>query len=102
MKNKKNIILLIGAVCSTIAICVAFGFFGKNKEDVLVNRIVGIVAIISGVGSLLVGISSIFSTSLDNVREYYATGDTVEMARARIVLFNYRYINIKYGKSVYD
>ena len=77
-------------------------FFGKNEEDVIINRIVGIVAIISGLGSLLVGVSSIFSTSLDNVREYYATGDTQEMSDARKVLYNYRYIKLKYGKSVFD
>lgn len=102
MKNKRNVILLIGSICSTIAICVVFGFFGKDKEDVIVNRIVGIVAIISGLGSLLVGISSIFSTSLDNVREYYSTGDTLEMSRARAVIYNYRYIKMKYSKTVYD
>ncbi len=102
MKNKRNIILIIGSICSTIAICVVFGFFGKDKEDVFVNRIVGIVAIISGVGSLLVGISSIFSTSLDNVREYYSTGDTPEKSRAYAVIFNYRYIKMKYSKSIYD
>ena len=79
-----------------------FGFFGKDKEDVFVNRIVGIVAIISGIGSLLVGISSIFSTSLDNVREYYSTGDTPEMSKAFSVIFNYRYIKMKYQKSVFD
>ena len=66
------------------------------------NRIVGVVAVVPGIGSLLVGISSIFSTSLDNVREYFATGDTVEMQTARSVLYNYRYIKIKYGKTVYD
>lgn len=102
MKNKRNVILLIGCVCSTIAICVVFGFFGKAKEDVIVNRIVGIVAIISGIGSLLVGVSSIFSTSLDNVREYYSTGDTPEMSKARAVIYNYRYIKLKYSKTVYD
>lgn len=103
MKNGvKRTLLVIGAICSMVAICVFFGFFGKNEEDVIINRIVGIVAIISGLGSLLVGISSIFSTSLDNVREYYATGDTPEMSNARYVLYNYRYIIMKYGKSIYD
>lgn len=98
----KKIFLVVGGICSTIAVCVVFGFFGKNEEDVIINRIVGIVAIISGLGSLLVGISSIFSTSLDNVREYYATGDTKEMSDSRYVLYNYRYIKLKYGKTIFD
>jgi hypothetical protein len=48
------------------------------------------------------GISSIFTSSLDNVREYYATGDTEKMVDARKVLYNYRYIKIKYGKTISD
>ena len=100
--NLKNVLLVAGSLCTTIVICVFFGFFGQNEEDVIINRIVGIVAIISGMGSLLVGISSIFTTSLDNVREYFATGEEPEIADARHVLYNYRNIKIKYNKSVYD
>ena len=90
------------AIISMLVICIALGFFGQNEEDVIINRIVGIVAIISGIGSVIMGISSIFSASLDNVREYYATGDSKEMASARHVLYNYRYIKIKFGKTVFD
>ena len=100
--NAKKILLIIGSICSTVAICIVFGFFGKNEEDIIINRIVGIVAIISGLGSLLVGISSIFTTSLDNVREYFASGEKPEIADSRHKLYNYRNIKIKYGKTVYD
>ena len=100
--NAKNIFLVVGSLCTTIVICVFFGFFGQNEEDVIINRIVGIVAIISGMGSLLVGVSSIFTTSLDNVREYFATGENSEIADSRHILYNYRNIKIKYNKSVYD
>lgn len=100
--NAKNIFLVVGSLCTTIVICVFFGFFGQNEEDVIINRIVGIVAIISGMGSLLVGVSSIFTTSLDNVREYFATGEDSEIADSRHILYNYRNIKIKYNKSVYD
>ena len=102
MKNKvRKTLLIIGGICTTIAVCLFFGFFGGD-DGLLVNQIVGIVAIVSGLGSLLVGVSSIFSTSLDNVREYFATGDTPEMSNSRFVLYNYRYIKIKYGKTIYD
>ncbi len=100
--NGKKILLIVGSICSMIAICVVFGFFGQSEEDVIINRIVGIVAIISGLGSLLVGISSIFTTSLDNVREYFANGERAEIANARHALYNYRNIKIKYNKTVYD
>ena len=100
--NLKKILIVLGSISSTIAICIVFGFFGKNQEDIIINRIVGIVAIISGLGSLLVGVSSIFTTSLDNVREYFFTGEQAEIADARHVLYNYRNIKIKYGKSIYD
>ncbi len=103
MKGKfKSIFLLTTGIVSMLVICVALGFFGQNKEDVIINRIVGVVAIISGIGSVFMGISSIFSASLDNVREYYATGDSKEMAFARHVLYNYRYIKIKFGKTIFD
>lgn len=100
--NLKNVLLVVGSLCTTIVICVFFGFFGQNEEDVIINRVVGIVAIISGMGSLLVGVSSIFTTSLDNVREYFATGEEPEIADARHVLYNYRNLKIKYGKTICD
>lgn len=100
--NFKKIFLIVGSICSTIAICIVFGFFGRNEEDIIMNRIVGIVAIISGMGSFLVGISSIFTTSLDNVREYFASGEQDEISESRHMLYNYRNIKIKYGKTVYD
>lgn len=103
MKSKvKGTMLLVGTITTVITVCVFFGFFGQAQEDVIVNRIVGIVAIVSGVGSLFVGVASMFSTSLDNVREYYATGDAKELCDARHVLYNYRYIRMKYEKSIYD
>lgn len=98
----KRVIILLGSVGSMLAVCVVFGFFGWSEGDSAMERIVGIVAIISGMGSVLVGVSSIFTTSLDNVREYFATGEEPEIADARHVLYNYRNIKIKYGKSVYD
>lgn len=103
MKDKfKRITFLLICVSTMIVICVAVGFFGQNEEDVIINRIVGVVAIVSGIGSVIMGISSIFTSSLDNVREYYATGDSAELANARKVLYNYRYIKIKHGKTIYD
>ena len=100
--NTKRVLILLGSVCSMLAVCVVFGFIGWGDGDSAMERIVGIVAIISGMGSLLVGVSSIFTTSLDNVREYFATGEDPEIADARHVLYNYRNLKIKYGKSVYD
>ena len=100
--NTKRVLILLGSVCSMLVVCVVFGFIGWGDGDSIMERIVGIVAIISGMGSLLVGVSSIFTTSLDNVREYFATGEEPEIADARHVLYNYRNLKIKYGKSVYD
>lgn len=99
--NTKKALYIVGTLCVIITFSIFFIFFGKSQDDII-NIIVGVVAIISGIGSLLVGISSIFSTSLDNVREYFSTGDTVAMEKARSILYNYRYIKIKYGKTIYD
>ncbi len=101
---RRNFFLLIGII-SLMVLCVALCFphQNSNSDEVdILDRIVGVVAIISGGGSVIMGISSILSTSLDNVREYYATGDSTEMAASRRVLYNYRYIKIKYNKTVYD
>lgn len=103
MKEKiKKSAVILGGIFTMIIACTVIGFFGQNEEDVIINRIVGLVAIVSGIGSVVMGIASVLSASLDNVREYYATGDTSEMAEARHVLYNYRYIKIKFGKTIYD
>lgn len=99
--NVKRVLVLLASVGSMLAVCVVFGFVGWSDGDSAMERIVGIVAIVSGMGSLLVGVSSIFTTSLDNVREYFATGEDSEIADARHVLYNYRNLKIKYGKTVY-
>jgi hypothetical protein len=100
-QNKRIILMLLGVI-SMLVVCVVFGFIGWNNDDSAMERVVGLIAIISGVGSVLVGLSSISTTSLDNVREYFATGEDPEIADARHVLYNYRNLKIKYGKSVYD
>ena len=103
MRDKiKKSAYIFGGITTMIVACIAVGFFEHGQEDIIINRIVGVVAIISGVGSMIMGIASVLSASLDNVREYYATGDTKEMSDARRVLYNYRYIKIKFGKSIYD
>ncbi len=103
MKNKtKRIIASICAAGCLIAGCFYIGLFGQHADELLLNRIVGFVAIVSGIGSILIGLSSITSASLDNVREYYATGDTPELAQARQVLYHYRYVKMKYNKCLYD
>ena len=99
-KIKRGIIWSV-SITSLLVVCIAFAFFGQSGDDAI-DRVVGVVAIISGVGSVIMGVSSIFSTSLDNVREYYATGDSDEMRSARKVLYNYRYIKIKHGKTILD
>ena len=100
-QNKRIILMLLGVI-SMLVVCVVFGFIGWNNDDSAMERVVGLIAIISGVGSVLVGLSSISTTSLDNVREYFASGEKKEIADARHVLYNYRNLKIKYGKTVHD
>ena len=68
-EQSKRIIVMLGGVISMLIVCIVFSFIGWNTEDSVMERVVGIIAIISGVGSVLVGLSSISTTSLDNVRE---------------------------------
>ena len=42
-----------------------------------------------------------FSSTLDNVREYFS-GDSEKTVEERHTLYNYRYIKMKYKKSIYD
>ena len=101
-ENIKRVLITILGTLSMMIVCVVFGFVGWGDGDSAMERIVGIVAIISGMGSVLVGVSSIFTTWLDNVREYFDTGEKPEIADARKVLYNYRNLKIKYGKTVND
>ena len=98
----KSILIALGSVASVFFLYIVYRYLNLGAGESAMEGIVGIVAIISGMGSLLVGVSSIFTTSLDNVREYFATGEDPEIADARHVLYNYRNVKIKYGKSVYD
>ena len=100
-QNKRILVMLLGAI-SMLIFCIVFSLFGWGDDDSAMERIVGIIAIISGMGSVLVGISSISTTSLDNVREYFSTGEDEKVAKARHVLYNYRNLKIKYGKTVKD
>ena len=100
--NAKKVLITILGTLSMLIVCIGFGFVGWGDGDSAMERIVGIVAIVSGMGSVLVGVSSIFTTSLDNVREYFDTGEEPEIADARKVLYNYRNLKIKYGKTVAD
>ena len=97
---RRNTFWLV-SITALLVLCVFLAFFGSNGDDTM-DSVVGVVAIVSGIGSVIMGVSSIFSTSLDNVREYYATGDSDAMRQARGVLYNYRYIKIKYGKTIFD
>ena len=101
-EQSKRIIVMLGGVISMLIVCIVFSFIGWNTEDSVMERVVGIIAIISGVGSVLVGLSSISTTSLDNVREYFSSGEEEDVAKARHVLYNYRNLKIKYGKTVHD
>ena len=101
-EKSKSILIGLGSVASILFLYIIYRYLNLGDGESAMEGIVGIVAIISGMGSLLVGVSSIFTTSLDNVREYFATGEDPEIADARHVLYNYRNLKIKYGKSVYD
>ncbi len=98
----KRIIFLLLSLSIIVVICIIVGFFGQNEDNDIIDRIVGVIAIVSGIGSIIMGISSVFSASLDNVREYYSTGDNETMISARRMLYNYRYIKLKYNKTIYD
>ena len=74
-EKSKSILIGLGSVASILFLYIIYRYLNLGDGESAMEGIVGIVAIISGMGSLLVGVSSIFTTSLDNVREYFATGE---------------------------
>ena len=101
-EKSKSILIALGSVASVFLLYIVYKILDPSSGESNMESIVGIVAIISGMGSMLVGVSSMFTTSLDNVREYFATGEDPEITDARHVLYNYRNLKIKYGKTIAD
>ncbi len=100
-RSTKNTIIFstITAVSSIILGVLIFLMIKFDSAD-MINRIVGAIAIITGLSSLIMGISSIFSATLDNVREYFYTGDTVEHSSARKLIYSYRDLKMTNGISI--
>ena len=93
------ILSTVMAVVALLLIVLMSAF--DNSSDVM-NKIAAVIAVVSGISSVILGVSSIFSTTLDNVREYFVTGDTPEHSQTRRLLYTYRNFKNKTGKNVYS
>lgn len=100
-RSTKNTVIFstIAAVSSIILGGLIFLMIKFDSAD-MINKIVGAIAIITGLSSLIMGISSIFSATLDNVREYFYTGDTMEHSSARKLIYSYRDLKMEHGISI--
>jgi hypothetical protein len=76
--------------------------FVKNLAEILVSNnqvlqaIVNIIAIISGIGGIIIGVASFRISSLEAVKEYFSQGDTAEMKERR----KYIYDKVKNGEKI--
>jgi hypothetical protein len=98
-KNLKPIYLSITILLlSSIIIAVV----NSINESSALEMVVNLVAIFSGISGLTLGISSINSAKLDNVREYFYTGDTKEYSYSRGVIYKYQMYKLETKKSIYS
>lgn len=72
---------------------IAFFYFFNDIENSFslysMEHIVGIVAILSGIAGIIMGISSSRQASLDAVKDYFQQGDQSELVSARKKLFEH-------------
>lgn len=97
-RRKSNISVLLSIVIVLITISITIAVVLSFKDDSLLDNIVGIVAIITGISGGVLGIVSLRTANLENVREYFQTGDTKEMIYNRSVLYEFKASN----KSLYE
>lgn len=88
------LMLTIGAI--TIAIIQSF------SPDKTLEMIVSLVAIFSGISGLVFGLMSLHTANLDNVREFFSTGDQAHIVYARSVLYEYGKYKLRTGKTYRD
>lgn len=94
--------MLLSVVMAMVALALIVIMFAFDKSADVMNKIVAAIAVVSGISSIILGISSIFSATLDNVREYFVTGDTPEHSSTRSLLYKYRDFKRKTGKTIYS
>ena len=64
--------------------------------------IVSLVAIISGVSGVIIGLSSLRSAQLGSINDYFTSGDTKEFKHARGILYTYALQYSNNGISVFN
>lgn len=94
MKNKvRGYAIISSTVLIAFSISVAF----YNNHEYIVSKlmnekniqfVVNIVAIISGISGVIIGLSGWRATNLDAVKEYFQQGDTEEFIKARGELYD--------------
>ena len=92
--------IVMASIMSLLALVLIVVMFAFDESADIMNKIVAAIAVVSGLSSVILGISSIFSTTLDNVREYFVTGDTLEHSANRKILYSYRSFKKKTGLDI--
>lgn len=91
-KKQSLYILIVIVMGLLISLGVIWNFINVKDTTGTSNTlqlIVSLVAIISGVSGVIVGLSSLRATQLDSVRDYFTSGDTEEFITARRIIYTY-------------
>jgi len=95
-------VILVGIL---ISIGVIWNFIRVQDETGTANvlqLIVSLVAIISGVSGVVIGLSSLRSAQLDSIRDYFSSGDSKEYSYARSIIYRYGEHIENNGVNVYS
>lgn len=92
MKNTKGITAVISSFLLIFAMFLLiknnnFSFISKLLNQEAMQMFVNIIAIISGISGVVIGISGCKAAHLDAVKEFFQQGDAEEFIKARRVLY---------------
>ena len=109
MINKRNNSYKICIVCVMSIVILVFLYFCKKidylkitykfAKETKIKDVVNIVAILSGISGVLIGVASIRISNMGAVKEYFQPGDSLENVAARKEIYCKINNNIKIDKN---
>lgn len=83
MNKKRNLAIILSIIATLIGYYFLSNNINNSFELFRIENLVGIIAILSGIAGIVMGISSVRHASLDAVKEYFQQGDEDSYSSAR-------------------
>lgn len=96
------LVVLLGIFITIAVIWTFINVKDQTGTSNVLQLIVSLVAIISGVSGVIIGLSSLRSAQLGSINDYFTSGDTKEFKHARGILYTYALQYSNNGISVFN